>query len=740
MSGIRRVAIVQRDVNREGSLERDAAVLVRELAARGIETHVYCDARTFDSSLSDAVVHDVRAHGTSRAALIASFAASATRAVRLDRHRVGFDVVAVNGFAGWEHDVVRVHEVIRAAQQRWPRECESCRRFPTIRAAMAPLSNPVVGVDRVIQALQLRPHRFSGLVAVAPQVARDLQDLGIPAELIELIPPPVVLAADGPDPRRALGLGPDERLLLFVGHAFQRKGLEEALGALAGLPRGAHLVVVGDPGPDVRAKATDRARQLGVASRVHLVGADEPGAYFRAADVFLLPTHHDTWGMTIVEAMAAGVPVVTTAAAGAAALVSASGAGIVVERADARAVRDAVASLLDDPARRARMGTAGREAAAPYTPRGSAARMLAAYERFRDRATVRVVSVPHVQRMNPYQRLLYAHLRDEHVELDGDGELTLRWLRRARGRVRLLHLHWPESSYTLQRGPRGLRPAGSWLKLGLFAVRLTAARALGYRIVWTIHQPLPHRTGHLLLHRLGGRVLASQATVLIAHDEATRNRVAAVLGDRVARRVAIVPHGSYVGVYPAGRSRELVRDELGIPRDAFVFLSLGELRPDKSWRLVLDAFAATPGADLALVIAGAAHADVRAAVLERAARDERVRLELGFVEEARVAELFGAADAAVVARDDGGTSGSLILPLSLGVPVVAADRPAYRAVTDGERAAWLYRPGDVASLRRALERAARGGEASERAVTARSLAESRDWDEIAAETARLVRA
>jgi len=343
--------------------------------------------------------------------------------------------------------------------------------------------------------------------------------------------------------------------------------------------------------------------------------------------------------------------------------------------------------------------------------------------------------------MNPYQRLLYDHLRDEGFELVPESRFTLRWLTDARSRVDVLHLHWPEGLYTFQRGPAVLRPLGSRAKLVLFAVRLGYARALGYRIAWTVHQVYPHGSPGRGVDRLGALVLARAAHVLIVHDETTRDHVAAALGPGTAARLAIVPHGSYVGVYPPGRSRAELRRELDLDDAAFVFLCFGELRAHKSWRLVVRAFRATAPSGSALVLAGMVRsATVRNAILAETAGDPRIRLLLRFVDDAEVAELFGAADAAVVPRDDGGTSGSLLLPLSLGVPVVVADRPTYRDVAGNGDAGWLFTPGDERSLRAALERAAadpRG--AQRRGAAALQCALRLRWPDVAARTARVLR-
>jgi glycosyltransferase involved in cell wall biosynthesis len=204
----------------------------------------------------------------------------------------------------------------------------------------------------------------------------------------------------------------------------------------------------------------------------------------------------------------------------------------------------------------------------------------------------------------------------------------------------------------------------------------------------------------------------------------------------------IVPHGSYVGFYPPGRDRSLVRAELGISDDSFVFLCFGELRGYKDVDLLLDAYAEEPNPQTALVVAG--HPKIREIgerVAAAARADARVKPVLRFVGEDQVGELFGAADAAVVARGDGGTSGSLVLALSMGLPVVVADRPAYRALVRAGEAGWLFQSGDRDSLRCALLQASSGRDAArERGIAARRIAESLQWPEIAADVAQLLQA
>jgi len=350
-----------------------------------------------------------------------------------------------------------------------------------------------------------------------------------------------------------------------------------------------------------------------------------------------------------------------------------------------------------------------------------------------------IASFPGVLKTNPYQRLLYEHLAAHGYHVVEGSRLDFGRLWRARRSVAVLHFHWPQSYWHHEHGPARLRRPLCYVKVGLLAARLALARALGYRIAWTVHQVYPHEVADPRLERVGSRTLAAMSHVLIAHDASTREVARRELG-RAARKVAIVPHGSYVGVYPPGRPRDAVRAELGLG-DGPAFLAFGNLRAYKDTSFLLGAFAAT-GLDASLVVAGpvgddGVADDVRAA----AAADPRVKPVLGYMPDDAVAEHFGAADVAVVTRNDGGTSGAVILALSLGLPVVAPRRPAYAELLDGEAAGWLFEPGDAAGLQAALERAGADGEAGRRAKgeAARARADALNWSDIAARTAALFR-
>lgn len=162
--------------------------------------------------------------------------------------------------------------------------------------------------------------------------------------------------------RERHGIGEAEVLVLFVGDDWHRKGLDVLLQALAASVRDWKLLVVGR---DELGSHRHEASALGIEHRV--VFAGRQGAveeYFAAADVFALPTRYEPFGLVILEAMASGLPVITSACAGAASLVEHGINGYLLETSQDRLeLLRCVTALADDPSLRETIGARARETA-----------------------------------------------------------------------------------------------------------------------------------------------------------------------------------------------------------------------------------------------------------------------------------------------------------------------------------------------------------------------------------------
>jgi D-inositol-3-phosphate glycosyltransferase len=243
--------------------------------------------------------------------------------------------------------------------------------------------------------------RCSDAVLASCSVEADQieQLYGADPSRIEVVPPGVDHAFFGPGhrpaARRALGLPADQALLLFVGRIQPLKRADVALRTLAALldgpgpaPRPFRLVVVGGPsGPrgdrtyvDLRELASD----LGVADRLTLV---EPqphellSTYYRAADVCLVPSRSESFGLVALEAAACGTPVVASAVGGLTTLVDHGRTGFLVDGADPAEFAARVREVVDDPLSAEQFSIAAVLLARRYTWREAAARLRAVHDK-----------------------------------------------------------------------------------------------------------------------------------------------------------------------------------------------------------------------------------------------------------------------------------------------------------------------------------------------------------------------
>ncbi len=207
------------------------------------------------------------------------------------------------------------------------------------------------------------------VIAVSSSTADDLtRHYGVPRERITVVPNGVDAdtfdRARYPEARHwlraSLGLGDDVPVALFAG-TYVRKGLETAIRAAAAASPDLHLVVAGS-GPFHVARRWDR--DVGLGERLHLLGPRaDVAALYAAADLFVLPTRYDPYGMVVTEAMASGLPVVVSAAAGAAGLIEHGRNGWVVrEPDDADGFAAAMRAILADRGAAAEAGVRAREA------------------------------------------------------------------------------------------------------------------------------------------------------------------------------------------------------------------------------------------------------------------------------------------------------------------------------------------------------------------------------------------
>jgi glycosyltransferase involved in cell wall biosynthesis len=211
-----------------------------------------------------------------------------------------------------------------------------------------------------LAALERRSLKAARAVIVTSKATADIlvADFGVPARK-------VTAALPGTDPRPPAACAGDPPVLLTVGSLTRRKGhdvLVDALARIADLRWTSRFVGGDGYDPDWAGTLSEQVARAGLTNRIRFVGeVDDPTPEYAGADLFVLPSRYEGYGMAFAEALAHGLPVVA-ARAGAVPQVVPQDAGALVPPDDPAALAEALRFLLAEPAARARARAAAHRA------------------------------------------------------------------------------------------------------------------------------------------------------------------------------------------------------------------------------------------------------------------------------------------------------------------------------------------------------------------------------------------
>jgi beta-1,4-mannosyltransferase len=335
--------------------------------------------------------------------------------------------------------------------------------------------------------------------------------------------------------------------------------------------------------------------------------------------------------------------------------------------------------------------------------------------------SLRVVQVSKV-RMNPYVGLLQDSLRRAGVAcITADG-LSPRLVQSWVGTTDVVHVHWVELLYASSTLVGSLR---RWVTV---LAGLIWARLQGIGLVCTMHNANPHERVLPLLDRVANHTLMSLAAAVHVHDEEARQTLARVYGRRTG--VYVIPHGSYMGVYPDCCTQAQAREHLGLKQDAFVYLCLGQIRRYKGIEDLIAAFRRLPDENAYLVIAGNAHDACYGRELSMLARgDTRIVTWFQYVKDVDIQYFMRASNVCVLPYRDVTTSGAAILAFSFGRPIVVPAVGGFAALAENGRGI-LYDPASPDGLWHALQQA-RTDDMDAAAAQALAWARQHEWSSMA---------
>ena len=368
-----RIAIIRQSYRPDGGAERFIARALEALSAEGVELTVI--ARDWSG---EGAFRTLRCNPPyrGRVARERNFARAVCQLVGDD----SFDLVQ-------SHERVPCGDIYRAGDGvhlEWLRQRSRIqgpiRNWLQIRSGF---HRYILGAERVLfENPDLRA------VICNSKMVRDeiLANFAISPRRIHVIYNGVDLARFHPDcregraeMRRQLGVEETEPVFLYVGSGFQRKGLAAAIESLAAAKPGLRprLWVIGKDKHQARYERL--AARLGVAPRVRFLGVQaDVRPFYGAADAFLFPTLYDPFPNVVLEAMACGLPVITSHKCGGAEYVRDGENGFVADALDVKTLTSAIEALCD-PAVAADMGRAARESVQTLDIKAMAQRLIDLY-------------------------------------------------------------------------------------------------------------------------------------------------------------------------------------------------------------------------------------------------------------------------------------------------------------------------------------------------------------------------
>ena len=358
-----RFATAIRDFSRrKGGAERYLVDLCTRMAKEGHEVHVY--AEHWEEEVQGIHLHQIKTLPFPKSLRLLSFAIKATREMKSENYDVTLGVGNT-----LEADVLQPHGGVH-----WAWFWRSLRAYdnPILWAIklLGRILSPKQWASGWIEGRPYKRRNYSRIVAISDMVKKDIiQRYKVPEDRIAVVYNGTDIERFHPRNRRYReeirgrhGIA-NEFVILFVSNNFRMKGLGFLMKALARIKGEGHssfkLLILGRDRPKTYLRL---ARKLGLSEEVAFAGStDEPEKYYGAADLLVHPTFYDACSLTVLEALASGIPVITTLSNGASGVIRSEEGRVIRDPKNSEELKEAIRYFLESEAKRSPLLQEGKK-------------------------------------------------------------------------------------------------------------------------------------------------------------------------------------------------------------------------------------------------------------------------------------------------------------------------------------------------------------------------------------------
>ena len=299
---------------------------------------------------------------------------------------------------------------------------------------------------------------------------------------------------------------------------------------------------------------------------------------------------------------------------------------------------------------------------------------------------MKIIFIPDYRKGNSYQTSLSNSLSKQGVSVcfgNSSGFFAVLRSVKRYWKPDILHVHWPHPFMV------GNNRLMTIIKSIDFICELFLLKLSGIKIIWTVHNIVDHEGKFKCLELSFNKFLVALCDRLIVHCPSAKSEVIKVY-PKSASSIAVISHGNYIGWYKNVITPTEARDELKLGAEDIVFLYFGFIRPYKGIPELISAFKNLNNPQVKLLIAGKPYNDeIALHILDRCKDNENIKNILKFIPDEDIQLYMNAADVVVFPFKDILTSGSVILAMSFGKPVIA---PQAGCISDilNEKGSFLY--------------------------------------------------